>query len=264
MIKRILNIALLALLLVACEQDNLITQQPQTEVEVTFNFEFEDVAVTRAISDGTTADELMYAIFNAQNNELVISKATKKDATGATTTEGLTTSMTLTGGVKYKAVFWLQSSLSDAYTVSDDMKVTVSYASECNDETRDAFYGVSKEFTIDDSSVGVILRRPFAQLNAGTYPFDWEYVEEFHGFDITKSCLRVRNVAHTIDLSTGELSDFGSASFKPGALPAESLKADVDENGVMEDYTYVAMAYLLADTTPSTHSAEFFFLNDQN
>lgn len=264
MIKRVLNIALLALLFVACEQDNLGKQQPQTEVEVTFNFEFEDVVVTRAISDGTTADELMYAIFNANNNQLVISKSTKKDATGATTSSGLTARMTLTGGVKYKAVFWLQSSLSDAYTVSDDMKVTVSYASECNDETRDAFFGISKEFTIDDSSVGVILRRPFAQLNAGTFPFDWEYVEEFHGFDITKSCVRVRNVAHTIDLATGVLSDYGNASFKPGTLPTDSLKADVDENGVMEDYTYVAMAYLLADTTPSTHSTEIFFLNDEN
>ena len=80
MIKRVLNATLLALLLMACEQDNIITQQPQTEVEVTFNFEFEDVAVTRAISDGTTADELMYAIFNAYNNELVISKTTKKNA----------------------------------------------------------------------------------------------------------------------------------------------------------------------------------------
>ena len=248
----------------ACEQDNVITQQPQTEVEVTFNFEFEDVAVTRAISDGTTADELMYAIFNADNNELVISKTTKTNASGATTSSGLTTRMTLTEGLTYKAVFWLQSSQTDAYTVTEEMKVTVSYAGKCNDETRDAFYGVSKEFTVDDAAVGVVLRRPFAQLNAGTYPFDWEYVKDFHDFDITKSCIRVRDVAHTIDLTTGKLSDYGSASFKPGALPDESLKDDVDENGVMEEYTYVAMAYLLADTTPTTHTAEFFFLNNEN
>ena len=264
MIKRVLNATLLALLLVACEQDNVITQQPQTEVEVTFNFEFEDVAVTRAISDGTTADELMYAIFNADNNELVISKTTKTNASGATTSSGLTTRMTLTEGLTYKAVFWLQSSQTDAYTVTEEMKVTVSYAGKCNDETRDAFYGVSKEFTVDDAAVGVVLRRPFAQLNAGTYPFDWEYVVDFHDFDITKSCIRVRDVAHTIDLTTGKLSDYGSASFKPGALPNESLKDDVDENGVMEEYTYVAMAYLLADTTPTTHTAEFFFLNNEN
>ena len=264
MIKRVLNATLLALFLMACEQDNVITQQPQTEVEVTFNFEFEDVAVTRAISDGTTADELMYAIFNADNNELVISKTTKTNASGATTSSGLTTRMTLTEGLTYKAVFWLQSSQTDAYTVTEEMKVTVSYAGECNDETRDAFYGVSKEFTVDDAAVGVVLRRPFAQLNAGTYPFDWEYVKDFHDFDITKSCIRVRDVAHTIDLTTGKLSDYGSASFKPGALPNESLKDDVDENGVMEEYTYVAMAYLLADTTPTTHTAEFFFLNNEN
>jgi hypothetical protein len=206
----------------------------------------------------------MYAIFNADNNELVISKTTKTNASGATTSSGLTTRMTLTEGLTYKAVFWLQSSQTDAYTVTEEMKVTVSYAGKCNDETRDAFYGVSKEFTVDDAAVGVVLRRPFAQLNAGTYPFDWEYVEDFHDFDITKSCIRVRDVAHTIDLTTGKLSDYGSASFKPGALPDESLKDDVDENGVMEEYTYVAMAYLLADTTPTTHTAEFFFLNDEN
>ena len=99
MIKRVLNATLLALLLMACEQDNVITQQPQTEVEVTFNFEFEDVAVTRAISDGTTADELMYAIFNADNNELVISKTTKTNASGATTSSGITTRMTLPEGL---------------------------------------------------------------------------------------------------------------------------------------------------------------------
>ena len=121
MIKRVLNATLLALLLMACEQDNIITQQPQTEVEVTFNFEFEDVAVTRAISDGTTADELMYAIFNADNNELVISKTTKTNASGATTSSGITTRMTLTEGLTYKAVFWLQSSQTDAYTVTEDM-----------------------------------------------------------------------------------------------------------------------------------------------
>ena len=262
MIKRVLRITLLALLLVACEQDNLVIHEPQAEVEITFNFDFENVDMTRAISDGTQVDELMYAIFNAENNQLVISKSTKKNASGATSTSGLTTHMTLTGGVKYKAVFWMQSSLTDAYTVSEDMKVTVSYAGECNDETRDAFYGVSPEFTIDDSSVGVILRRPFAQLNVGAYPFDWEYIQEFYDFDITSSCIRIRDVAHTIDLTTGELSNRGSASFKPGALPTESLKADVDEDGVSEDYTYVAMAYLLADSTPTTHSADFFFLND--
>jgi PBP1b-binding outer membrane lipoprotein LpoB len=96
MFKRVLRITLLALLLVSCEQDNLVIHEPQAEVEITFNFDFENVDMTRAISDGTQVDELMYAIFNAENNQLVISKSTKKNASGATSTSGLTTHMTLT------------------------------------------------------------------------------------------------------------------------------------------------------------------------
>ena len=261
MIKKILSIVLFALLFVACEQDNIALNQPQTEVEVTFNFEYEGVAETRAISDGTQADLLMYAIFNADNDQLVISKSTKKNATGATSSSGLTARMTLTGGVKYKAVFWLQSSKCDAYTVSDDMKVTVEYEGENNDETRDAFYGVSKVFTVDDAAVGVVLRRPFAQLNAGTFPFDWEYVKNFHKFDAVSSCVRVREVPNKIDLVDGSVSGSVSTAFTPGTMPKEMLLADVDENGVMEEYSYLSMTYILAGSTPSTHTADFFFIS---
>jgi hypothetical protein len=263
MIKRILNITLLALLLVACEQDNLDKQQPQTEVEVTFNFEFEDVAITRAISDGTTTDMLMYAIFRADNDEIVISKQTKSGASGAASSSGITTRMTLSAGVKYKAVFWLQSSKCNAYTVSDDMTVIVDYDGANNDETRDAFFGVSREFTVSDNSVGVILRRPFAQLNAGTFPFDWEYVKSFHKFDAVNSSLRIREVPNVINLKDGSVSGKVNASFTPGAMPTEMLLADVDENGVEEEYTYLSMSYILADSAPSTHTADFFFIDSE-
>ena len=263
MTKRIIRILLLALLLLACERDNIAQQYPEAEVDITFNFEYEGVAQTRAISDGTSADMLMYAIFTADGNELVISKNTRNNASGATSESGMTARMTLSGGVKYKAVFWMQSSKCDAYTVSDDMRVEVSYEGENNDEKRDAFFGVSREFTIDDSVVGVVLRRPFAQLNAATYPFDWEYVKSFHKFDAVSSSLRVREVPNKLNLVDGMVSGSVNASFTPGAMPSEALLADVDENGVMEEYAYLSMSYILAGSEPSTHTADFFFIDSE-
>lgn len=263
MTKQIISILLLALFIVGCEQDNIVTQQPDAEVEITFNFEYEDVDATRAISDGTTADMLMYAIFTAESNELVISKSTKSNAIGSTSDSGMTARMTLSGGVKYKAVFWMQSSKCDAYTVSDNMEVTVSYEDTNNNEKRDAFFGVSKTFTIDDSVVGVVLRRPFAQLNAATYPFDWEYVKNFHKFDAISSSVRVLGVPNKLNLADGSVSGSVNASFLPGDMPKEALRADVDENGIDEEYSYLSMTYILAGSEPSTHTADFFFIDSE-
>lgn len=261
MIKRLLSVILLALPFVACEQDNLNEMHPQTEVNIVFNFEYEDVAVTRAISDGTAVDELAYAIFSADDNQLLISKSVKHNATGATTGNGLSTTMTLSGGAKYKAVFWLQSSKCDAYAVSDDMRVMVDYSGENNNENRDAFYGVSNEFTVSDAVVDVVLRRPFAQLNAATFPFDWEYVKNFHKFDAVSSSVRVREVPNEINLLDGTVSGSVNTTFQPGAMPEEMLMADVDENGVDEEYAYLSMSYILANSTPSTHTVDFFFID---
>lgn len=260
-------IGIVAMSLMSCAHDDIVGPESGSGESVTISFllktEQSDGADTRAISDGTTVDMLCYAIFT-EDGEVVIPKVAKRNYNGLTSVEGKKMNLTLPSGRKYKAVFWAQNSQTEAYTLTDDMTVSVNYALACNDEKRDAFYAVSDVFATSDDKVEVILRRPFAQLNAGTHTFDWEYVKGFHNFNVTKSLVRVRDVAHSINLFTGELSDYGSASFKPGAIPTEMLKADVDEDGTKEEYVYVAMAYLLADTKPTTHTAEFFFLNDEN
>jgi hypothetical protein len=182
---------------------------------------------TRAISDGKSVDKLCYAIFT-ESGEIIIPKATKQNVSGISASNSFVMTITLPAGPKYKAVFWAQNSESLAYTVSDDMIVSVDYSLACNDDKSDAFYGVSDVFTSSDDFVEVTLRRPFAQLNVGAFPFDWEYINNFHKFDVKKSCMRVGNVAHSINLFNGELSDMGTASFKPNALPIGNLEADVD------------------------------------
>ena len=203
-------IALIGIVAVSCTQDNTTESSLGSGQSVAINFVLstEDAQSnpTRAISDGTSVNQLYYAVYT-ESGEIVIPKAIKRNATGLASPSGLSMTISLPSGRNYKAVFWAQNSDTEAYTLTDEMVVSVNYALACNDEKRDAFYGVTELFATSDDKVEVTLHRPFAQLNAGAYPFDWEYIKGFHNFDITKSCVRIRDVAHTLNLLTGELSD---------------------------------------------------------
>ena len=263
-IKYLITLACVAIVS-SCTSEDIVDSQSADE-DVTVNFllttESEDGTMTRAMSDGKKVDKLYYAIFT-EAGDTVIPKATVNNAEGLTSETGFPMTLTLAKGRSYKAVFWAQNSQSEAYTVSDGMVVDVDYSKACNDDNSDAFYGVSSLFATSGESVKVTLRRPFAQLNVAAYPFDWEYINDHLNFEVTKSCVRVRNVAHSVNLLTGELSNWGSAQFKSNALPSENLEADIDEDGTPELYTYVSMAYVLAGAEPTTHSAEVFYLNDE-
>lgn len=263
-IKYLITLACVAIVS-SCTNEDIVDSQSADE-DVTVNFllttESEDGTMTRAMSDGKKVDKLYYAIFT-EAGDTVIPKATVNNAEGLTSETGFPMTLTLAKGRSYKAVFWAQNSQSKAYTVSDGMVVDVDNSKACNDDNSDAFYGVSSLFATSGESVKVTLRRPFAQLNVAAYPFDWEYINDHLNFKVTKSCVRVRNVAHSVNLLTGELSNWGSAQFKSNALPSENLEADIDEDGTPELYTYVSMAYVLAGAEPTTHSAEVFYLNDE-
>ena len=85
---------------------------------------------TRAISDGTSADMLYYAIFT-ESGEIVIPKATKKSVSGIVEGNGFIMTITLPEGLNYKAVFWAQNSSTKAYSISEDMNVSVDYTTQC-------------------------------------------------------------------------------------------------------------------------------------
>lgn len=250
-----------ALLVAGCVEEINNTSQG-TETEVHFSLNIDDIHHTRAISDGTSVDSLIYAIFTSEGE--LVSRSGKPLPETFTSSLEMSMYVTLAQGCCYKAVFWAQSSKCDAYTLSDDMVLAVNYEGANNDENRDAFYGVSTPFTLSDNSASVTLKRPFAQLNAGAYPFDWEYVTGFYNFDVTKSVARVRDVADTLNLWDGSVYGSIDALFAPGAIPQESLYADVDEDSRDEEYTYLSMSYILAGTEPTTHSVDFYFLDENN
>ena len=244
---------------VACVEE-AASHPEMVETEITFSLDTEGVHETRAVSDGKSVDVLIYAIVDDQDN--VISRSSKKIPGSYTSSMQINMTVSIARGCTYRAVFWAQSSQCDAYTMSEDLKIHVDYDGVANAEERDAFYGVSTPFTDRDAKAEVVLRRPFAQLNAATHTFDMEYVKEFYGFDVTQSCVRLRGVPNELDLLDGTVSGYVNTSFVPGKVPQQSLKADVDEDGNMEEYAYLSMSYILADETASNHTAEFYFMND--
>lgn len=233
------------------------------QVPITFLLDLGGEQTTRTISDGTSVDQLVYSVIS-DKGETIIPRTLKNRVSGLAANGEMTITISLPSGCNYKAIFWLQSSECTAYSISNDMKVTVDYHGPNNDELRDAFWGVSDSFTVEENEVvSVVLKRPFAQVNAATFPFDWEYVHDFHKFNAIKSSAVIRGVPNEINLLDGVVSGSVDASFTPGDMPTEKLYTDVDENGVNEEYTYLSMSYVLADTEPTKHSATLFFINDK-
>ena len=255
-----------ALFVTSCASDELTSSQTGGEATVSFSLALEDGIGTRAISDGSGADVLEYAVFN-ENGERV-SGIQKVKRTGVTfpTVENIT----LAKGQTYKIAFWAQDEDCKAYTVSDDMNVSIDYTGVNNDETRDAFFK-SIEFTVSGSaSLDVVLKRPFAQINVGVYQEDWDAAVA-SGIEIANSVAYIKNAATSINLLNGMVGEETTdvpVEYTAAAIPTESLMVDVDKDGTKEAYKWLSMSYILvADhgTTPDNdgiYGAAATTLND--
>lgn len=258
----------------SCSQQNDFVQPMDELVEVSFNLSIEGKTSTRAISDGTGANQLTYAVFN-DLGEIVVEKNVEdapKDLLS-----GHSVTFTLAKGHTYRAVFWAQNKECTAYSLSDEMDLTVDYAGVNNDEKRDAFYAYA-DIAVDGQTVEtIVLKRPFAQVNVGSYKYDVDLAKEL-GVVITKSVAKIKDVPNTLSLYDGtftggkdvvvpsseDVEDYPceDVTYVEGAIPTEKLVVDVDENGVKEEYEYLSMCYILADEASSIHEMEFELIAD--
>lgn len=249
------------LFVTACSQN----EPQQDEALVTFSVGVEDANITRAYSDGTTANQLIYSIFNENGTKVIISKVTENNLTDLL--EGHTVTVSLAKGHTYTAVFWAQNSACKAYTISEDMHVTIDYTGLNNDETRDAFFAVSKPFTVNNSlSQDVILKRPFAQVNVGAYEYDYTYAKE-NKLNVTLSSATITDVPSVINLYDGSVSQPVNVEYTLNNIPTgdnEKLHVDVNQDGEKEYYRYLSMCYILADPVGSTHTMSFKFKDVEN
>lgn len=239
------------LLATSCSNDELDVVQSGNEAQVTFSLGLEGGIATRAISDGKSADVLMYAVFDKNGERInTIQKVSKTGVTFPTTEN-----ITLAKGQTYKVAFWAQDNDCKAYTVSDDMNVTVNYANDenkvNNDETRDAFFK-TVEFTVTGStSIDVELKRPFAQINVGVTKKDWDDAVA-SGITIAQSSVVIKNAATSLNLLDGTVSGETEVSYSLANIPSDPaiLKVDTDGDGEKEEYNWLSMSYILpADAT---------------
>ena len=230
----------------SCSNDDLDTVQSGDETQVTFSLSLEKKIATRAISDGSQTDKLVYAVFDENGNRIsTIQKVEKTDVIFPATE-----TLTLAKGQTYKVAFWAQDADCEAYSVDDNMNVTVSYENALNnDETRDAFFK-TETFTVTGStSIHVELKRPFAQINVGVTEEDWEAAVA-SGVTIKNSSVVIKNAATSINLLTGAVSGSEVVTHSLNTIPTEDLKVDVNGDGTIgndETYTWLSMSYILVN-----------------
>ena len=260
--KKVTIFGMFAALMLAnsCSDDNNVSQADSSLAQVTFKVSA-DGALTRAISDGTTVDELVYRVFDKNGNPIATLPLFKVAA--ADLSSGHTVALTLAKGQTYKVAFWAQKAGNTAYTVNDNMQVAVDYSGANNDESRDAFFNAVEITVNGDVAQTVKLKRPFAQLNVGTTTADWDAAVA-SGATFDESKVTVKQAATTLNVLDGKVSGAADVNFTYATKPGESLKVDADGDGTKEDYKYLSMSYILPnDATDGTQktlaSAEFTF-----
>ena len=260
--KKVTIFGMFAALMLAnsCSDDNNVSQADSSLAQVTFKVSA-DGALTRAISDGTTVDELVYRVFDKNGNPITAQHLVKESATDLSS--GHTVALTLAKGQTYKVAFWAQKAGTTAYSVHDNMQVSVNYSGANNDESRDAFFNAVEITVNGDVAQTVKLKRPFAQLNVGSTTADWDAAVA-SGVIVTESKVTVKQAATTLNVLDGKVSGAADVNFTYATKPGESLKVDADGDGTKEDYKYLSMSYILPnDATDGTQktlaSAEFTF-----
>jgi hypothetical protein len=261
MYKKLYSLAMLvaAMFFATACQSNEDSMSVDGSAQVAFALELEGEFDASSVNAGVNVDQLMYAVFNESGSEVIVKKEVFEVSD---LSKGVWLNLTLPKGNTYKAVFWAQNSECDAYSVSDDMKVTVDYDGLNNDETRDAFYGVTKTFRVDNySTMSVVLKRPFAQVNVGADEKDAALVENID-MSIAQSSAVIKGVANKIDLFDGSIDGCVDVEYSAAPIPGNFLFVDGDYDGVEDPYEYVSMCYVLAGKKSTIHEMAFKFLTD--
>ncbi len=218
------------------------------EVPVSFAIDLGDGIDSRTISDGLKANQLKFAVF--ENNQEITGLA----QTVAVADKKATINTKLVKGHTYKFVFWAQNSACTAYNTTNMSAITVNYAANCNDESRDAFYKMDSFTVTEPFEKTETLTRPFAQINflasdaAGVVKVD-QYQSQV---TVTGVPTTLNTLAGTVAGSTDVTFDYATI------LPNEETLAGY------ETYKYVAMNYVLAATDKEMKNKVTLTVKDEN
>lgn len=242
--------AAVAALLTSCSKDD--TLGGPTRGKVTFEVSTPELA-TRAYGDGTTADNLYYAVYDVIENAMVKTNYATTDTTDDVKIGDdlkATVTIDLVEGRQYEVAFWAESANSP-YIFNAEAKIdaegntvaeakTVSYnpnaSLTANNEDYDAFFAyVPKEQVKVGQVVNVDLKRPFAQLNIATND-----TAKAEALQVVVKQTGVTVKAYTsLNLETGAVSGQQELTF---AL-ADKMSGKI----VSDAYDWLTMNYILVN-----------------
>ena len=201
---------------------------------------------TKAYSDGKKATDLYYAVYDGKNNEFLFgTEQPLKFPDGETE---MNVEIKLVKNYPYHIVFWAQAPGAPYVFDQEGKTITVtSYSTAANDENRDAFYYLLKDYKIVPKTERVELTRPFAQINFGAK--DYKNVTDL-GLSMT-SQVEIAGLPNILNVLDGTTSGSMNAAFLPTPVPAK-LNEKLDVNGDKTIYSYVSMNYVLAPQNKAT------------
>lgn len=235
----ILALAIASIAMVSCQKSEVINGNANVSIKVGF-------PETKAISDGTTATNLVYEVYHVDETKTpAVYTLVSEDVA---TLENLTATLdfTLMRNNKYVALFWAQSPKAP-YNTDDLRAVKMNYVSDLNgnNEDRDAFAG-SKEFTVtDDVALTCTLTRPFSQINFVASDYENRDNDNIATLKLTKSYVTISKVATDYNVMTGTASN---PSTDPGSFSIEYVASSVIAEEFDTNYknnTWISMNYVL-------------------
>ena len=228
------------LLMVSCVKDKISLNENGTKVPMTITATLPmDVEISRA-GEANLIETVSYVVYD---------KAMTKLVEGTLKVDGkhVNLDLDLIKGETYNIAFWAQAECATPFTFNaTDATIKADYsAAVANSDSNDAFYAVVPALVINGPATKrVTMTRPFAQINLGVPASELDNVEKL-GMKITKSQMKVINVATKFDLFANKISEYSDVTFQMATLPTETLKV----NGI--DYTYLAYVYLFVEDTDS-------------
>ncbi|MGM9722010.1 MAG: DUF6562 domain-containing protein [Candidatus Egerieousia sp.] len=258
--------ALAALTFASCQKENADGNMDDQSSVVSINLT-SPLMGTKAFADGNTVDVVHVHVYKVGENDALtyIAPGTSTNVTPSQnvpmTNGSATYSTRLVTGQTYTFVFWAEKSGNGHYKYNSDTKtIAVKYTNAAgnaaagndaagNDETRDAFYAVLKNVTINGAySASVALKRPFAQINFGASDYDAAVAA---GNTVTGASVKLTGIANSINLLDGTVSGRETVTFANAECPTDPNET-LTAAGV--NYKYVAMDYVLVGKDGKTLS----------
>ena len=210
----------------------------------TFTISVPQDVVTKAYGDGKfAAKNVIIGVFDENGVERY-----RKNYEWGTDKFTETITLPFVMGKSYQMVFWAQ--YGNAYGDPKEMElkeITMPYT-KSNQENLDAFYWYEPVFTVTkDFTKNITMRRPFAQVNFATTPGD---IDESiaAGLDVNlgdKAVVTVKNAAKTLNLFTGETSDYAEVSVPATEFPKDANGKYHEITVEGKTYEILAMNYFL-------------------